>query len=411
MKRVAIIGAGISGLSIGQLLKESHDVTVFEKENTVGGLVRCRKYGNSIFHICGGHVFNTKRDDILDWFWSIMPHEEFSLIDRNSIIAFNSNIWIPYPIENHIYKLPQKIQKEIIEDFLHADSLCVPDNFDTFLHNSFGKTLYNLYFRPYNQKIWQQDLCQIPIDWLEGKLPSSTHSDIIFNNFNHIKEKTFVHSTFWYNQLGGSQRIVDILSKDLNIITDLNIESVSYDKGKWNINGTNYDIVVFCGNIKQLPSLLDGVDISNYFKQINELKFHGTTSVFCEIDANPYTWIYLPSEDYSCHRIICTGNLISQQKNKNRITATVEFTNQISLAEIKNNLSKVPMHPTYIDHSYNEYTYPVQTKESRSLIAGVKESLKSHGFYLLGRFAEWEYYNMDVAMGAAFDLHHRINKL
>ena len=26
------------------------------------------------------------------------------------------------------------------------------------------------------------------------------------------------------------------------------------------------------------------------------------------------------------------------------------------------------------------------------------------GLFLLGRFAEWEYYNMDVAMGAAMDL-------
>ena len=25
-------------------------------------------------------------------------------------------------------------------------------------------------------------------------------------------------------------------------------------------------------------------------------------------------------------------------------------------------------------------------------------------FYLTGRFADWEYYNMDVAMGAAMDL-------
>ena len=408
MKRVAIIGAGISGLSIGQLLKETHDVTIFEKENTAGGLVRCLKYENSIFHICGGHVFNTKRDDVLDWFWSIMSPEEFSSFNRNSIIALDNKTWIPYPIENHIYNLPQETQKEIINDLLHAKVSENFDNFDTFLHNTFGKTLYSLYFRPYNQKIWQQDLSQIPIDWLEGKLPISTHPDIIFNNFNHIKEKTFVHSFFWYNQIGGSQRIVEILSKDLNIITNCNIEGVSYNNKKWNINGTNYDIVVFCGNIKQLSALVDGVDISNYTKQLSELRYHGTTSVFCEIDANPYTWIYLPSEDYSCHRIICTGNFISRKTNKNRITATIEFTNRVSLSEIKNNLSKVPLHPTYITHSYNEYTYPVQTKESRSVIAGVKERLESQRFYLLGRFAEWEYYNMDAAMGAAIDLSKHI---
>jgi UDP-galactopyranose mutase len=28
--------------------------------------------------------------------------------------------------------------------------------------------------------------------------------------------------------------------------------------------------------------------------------------------------------------------------------------------------------------------------------------------YLLGRFAEWEYYNMDAAVGAAIDLEKRL---
>ena len=38
------------------------------------------------------------------------------------------------------------------------------------------------------------------------------------------------------------------------------------------------------------------------------------------------------------------------------------------------------------------------------MIQSLKKKLKEQGFYLLGRFAEWEYYNMDVAMGAALDL-------
>ena len=43
-----------------------------------------------------------------------------------------------------------------------------------------------------------------------------------------------------------------------------------------------------------------------------------------------------------------------------------------------------------------------------TVIAGVKERLESQRFYLLGRFAEWEYYNMDAAMGAAIDLSKHI---
>lgn len=40
MKKIAIIGAGISGLSSAHFLKDHYDVTVFEKESTPGGLIR-----------------------------------------------------------------------------------------------------------------------------------------------------------------------------------------------------------------------------------------------------------------------------------------------------------------------------------------------------------------------------------
>ena len=38
------------------------------------------------------------------------------------------------------------------------------------------------------------------------------------------------------------------------------------------------------------------------------------------------------------------------------------------------------------------------------MIKDLKEDLAPTGFYFTGRFADWEYYNMDVAIGAAMDL-------
>ena len=58
----------------------------------------------------------------------------------------------------------------------------------------------------------------------------------------------------------------------------------------------------------------------------------------------------------------------------------------------------------YITHQYTEYTYPIQNKNTRELIQNLKSVLEKENFYLLGRFAEWEYYNMDAAIGAALDL-------
>ena len=87
------------------------------------------------------------------------------------------------------------------------------------------------------------------------------------------------------------------------------------------------------------------------------------------------------------------------------MTGTIEFTDYISEEDIKDNLSRIPLSPRYITHHYEKYTYPIQDKDTRRMITALKDVLADYGFYLCGRFAEWEYANMDVCMGYAMDLY------
>lgn len=408
-QRVAVIGAGVSGLTVANLLKERCDVTVFEKESTPGGLIRCkREEDGSLFHICGGHVFNTKRKDVLDWFWQHFDSDkEFVKADRNSVVFMPDGVEVPYPIENHMYKLGKDVQLSFIHDLLSMSHEQKADNFEDFLIIRFGRTLYDLYFKPYNTKVWRRPLNTVPLSWLEGKLPMPTVVDMIYNNFNHVEEKEFVHSSFWYEKNDGSQFIANRLAEGLCIRCNQSIEEIEYADGKWMVAGETYDKVIFCGNIKQLPSLLKRLEaVRKYDKPIEALEYHGTTSVFCEIDENPYSWIYQPSEAHQSHRIICTGNF-SKTNNSNgggRLTGTIEFTDYMPKEEIMEQLKLIPLHPQYKDHHYSQYTYPIQDANTRTLIKDMKADLAQYGFYMTGRFADWEYYNMDVAMGAAMDM-------
>ena len=407
MKRVAVIGAGVSGMTVARLLKNRYEVVVYEKDATPGGLIRCKRVKGNLFHTCGGHVFNSKLPHVLDWFWNLFDKEqEFVKAERNSVVFMPDGCEVPYPIENHAYLLPDDIVKAIVNDLVQMAQQGNNDvsNFEEFLINRFGKTLYETYFRPYNKKIWRRSLKDVPISWLEGKLPMPTVDEIIYNNIKKVKEKSFVHSTFWYEKENGSQLIADRLAEGLDVRLSEPIEQLIYDNGKWWVGKDHelYDIVVFCGNIKSLPRIIKGVSLGQYSNQIDALESHGTTSVFCKIDKNPYSWIYLPSEEYEAHRIICTGNFAaSNNADENTMTGTVEFTDEISENDIRMNLAKMPLHPQYITHQYNPYTYPIQDNHTRQMIKDLKEELVSSQFFFTGRFADWEYYNMDVAMDAA----------
>lgn len=228
------------------------------------------------------------------------------------------------------------------------------------------------------------------------------------NNAYKVEEKAFVHSTFWYEKINGSQYIADKLAESLNIVFNVDVTSIEKVCKKWVVCGQEFDKVVYCGNIKDMAKAIKGVDVSKYAAEIEALEYHGTTAVFCEIDDNPYSWIYQPSRKHESHRIICTGNFAPSNNGESipegRITATIEFTDEISKEDIIDNLCRIPLNPLYIDHKYNKYTYPIQDANTRNMIKQLKCDLAPSNFFFTGRFADWEYYNMDVAIGAAMDL-------
>ncbi|MGC6431429.1 MAG: protoporphyrinogen/coproporphyrinogen oxidase [Jejuia sp.] len=411
MKRVAIIGSGISGMTLAHKFKDKFEVTVFERDSRPGGLIKCDIIDGNLYHMVGGHVFNSKRNDVLEWFWNFFDKEkEFTKSNRNAVAYMNKPI--SYPIENHLYQMDSESMRQIVNDLLDLNqSNKEPENFEEFLKNKFGQTLYEAYFKPYNEKIWKKDLSKVPLGWLERKLPMPKISEIFYNNIIKEKEMNMVHSSFYYPKVNGSQFLANRLAEGLNIKLSTPVKSLfkNKKKNKWIVNSEmEFDMIFFAGNIKSLTSMIKNDFILDYKDKIKGLDFHGTTTVLCEIDPNDYSWIYLPDIKYDAHRIICTGNFSKNNNKTGIMSATVEFTDFVSEEVIKEQLKRIPFTPKYISHKFTKFTYPIQDNKTRALISSIKKDMEKERFYLSGRFAEWEYYNMDAAMGAAIDLAERI---
>ena len=159
--RYAVIGGGVSGLSSARMLQEhGYQVTVFEKESTPGGLIRCQRVEGILYHCVGGHVFNSRKQEVLDWFWQHLDKEDFQLAVRNAVVSLADGTKVDYPIENHLYQMPESLRSAVIDDLLQiaAEGYGNVENFDAFLRRRFGNTLYNEYFAPYNRKIWRREL-------------------------------------------------------------------------------------------------------------------------------------------------------------------------------------------------------------------------------------------------------------
>jgi hypothetical protein len=279
------------------------------------------------------------------------------------------------------------------------------------LINSFGETLFNIYFEPYNEKIWKTPLKDVPLDWLDGKLPMPNISDILTSNILRKGESNMVHSNFYYAKEGGSQFIVDKLSERLEFVhKGVHVNEIVKCGAKWSINGQLFDFVVYTGDVRRLESICNGIEIDrDLIKDLSSLKSNGTSNVLCEIDKNDISWLYIPSREVLPHRIIYTGNFSSNNNGqKERTTCTIEFSGKVSENIIREEIKKLPGNPTPLAFNYEENSYVIHSKNTKINIDRLKSQLMDSNFYLLGRFAEWEYYNMDKAIEAAMELTEEI---
>jgi len=88
-----------------------------------------------------------------------------------------------------------------------------------------------------------------------------TIKEMIYSNFTHNRETKMVHSSFHYAKNNGSQFLADRLAEGLDITFNSEILNIKKTKKGWEVKGHEYDKVIFCGNIKNIATLL-----SDYIK-------------------------------------------------------------------------------------------------------------------------------------------------
>lgn len=415
MADIAIIGAGISGLSAAQMLRKNHSVVVFEKASKPGGLVKCDRIQDNLFHRVGGHVFNSRNPEVLNWFWSFFDREnEFLKARRNAKILFHGKL-IGYPIENYLHQLDKEFVSAVLDDFLSPDyqpqdPFSYPD-FGAFLRSNFGNTLYQAYFKPYNEKIWNTDLKNIPLDWLHGKLPMPNLKEMLLSNIVLQEETEMVHSTFYYAREGGSQFIADRLSEGLSIRFHSDISAIQKSGGKFLLGDAAFDSIIYTGDVRQVARLFPEIPAATAASEsLKNLPSNGTSNLFCETDPGEISWLYLPGPETKAHRIIYTGTFAeSNNRGSNRHTCVVEFSGNYSYEFMCEEVKKLPGNLQPLAWNQEPNSYILHNHETAGLLREAREKLKAEGIFLLGRFAEWEYYNMDKAIEAAMQLEIELN--
>ena len=215
--KIAVLGAGVSGLTAARILKDKgYEVVLFEKNSNPGGLARSRFTDGFLYDPHGGHILNSKHPEVMDWVFSILPEDNWQFTQRNAKIYFGGK-FISYPFELSLCELDTEDAVECVHDFILAQEGPEPDNFREWLTWNFGNGIAKRYMIPYNEKIWAYPLEDMETQWMRGKMPLPTKKEMIRSMIlNDPKERKMPHSSFYYPLHGGIQTMVNAIAKGVH---------------------------------------------------------------------------------------------------------------------------------------------------------------------------------------------------
>ncbi|GAB4389590.1 MAG: NAD(P)/FAD-dependent oxidoreductase [Thermodesulfovibrionales bacterium] len=239
-----VFGGGLAGLSAGYVLAAGgRRALVFEADSSVGGLSKTVVAGDYRFDI-GGHRFFTKDKAIEDLVRTLMSGELVEVC-RSSKIYLNERFF-DYPLRpaNALSGMGLLTTARILLDYgverfkwrlgMRGEVVSLED----WVVRNFGRTLFNIYFREYSEKVWGLDCGRISQHWVERRIQGLSLSTAIRNAFFKMGGKKIptLADCFLYPELGIgrlSERLSDeITAAGGSVFTGAGVRRVFHEGGR-----------------------------------------------------------------------------------------------------------------------------------------------------------------------------------
>ncbi len=170
-QRVVILGAGPAGITAAWRLSElGYPVTVLERDDAVGGMARTINVGNYAVDF-GPHTFHIRETDESRKVLAAIKHffgEDPLILTRGTRVLLRGKEYV-YPLEmlQVLTGVSPFLSARIIFDYLMATlkSTFAPakkeDSFEEWGVRNLGRTLYDLCFGIYSERVWGLPTSQI----------------------------------------------------------------------------------------------------------------------------------------------------------------------------------------------------------------------------------------------------------
>lgn len=344
---IVIIGGGLTGLSAGYVLtKAGFRVRVFERDTTVGGLSKTVVRNGFRFDL-GGHRFFTKNKKI-DSFVRELMNGELIAVGRSSKIYMRGR-FLDYPLKpfNAMFGLGIPTTFRILADYgLEKARRLINDpesvSLEDWVVKNFGRTMFDIYFREYSEKVWGIDCSRISAEWVDKRINGLSLAKAVRSAFFKVSGRDLptLVDEFVYPELGIG-RISDRLREEIETenkvftgtvverinISDFRVESIVVR------NHDHTDVVPAEEFISSLPitsliRMLNPAPPENIIRAASKLRFRDLIVVTVMVDrerVTDQTWIYIPEQKIPFGRIHEPTNWSEKMAPKGKTLLVAEF--------------------------------------------------------------------------------------
>lgn len=422
VKNTAILGAGVSGLSLARFLLEGgaarDSVTLFEAAAEVGGLCRSRTVNGFTYDLTGGHILYSKDAAVMRWMKDAAGGDgAFVEKNRETKIRFGER-WVHYPFENGLADLPREANFDCLKGYVEAwhrrttDGSRAPEAFGAWVRWRFGDGIAKHFMDPYNGKVWKRELDFLTSDWVAGRVPDAPIEDVLRSAVG-IRTEGYTHqSIFYYPRKGGFQAITDGIAGTVmdRVRLATPVKEIVREGRGWLVDGEPFDQVVSTLALTDLPRIVRGMP-ADVACAMSELEFNSITCILVALDRAEQpdlSWIYLPHDEQGpANRVTYMSNYSPENAPRGKSSFLCEVTHDsraktpgselegqvIAGLERAGLLSRSEV--LFTDRETTRHAYVVFDHAYAARRARALGWLEEVGLVPLGRFGRFEYDNSD----------------
>jgi protoporphyrinogen oxidase len=437
MNDLVVIGAGPAGLAAAYNgACHGASVTVLERLSGVGGLARTIAFAGSRFDI-GPHRFYTNNEEVLHLFTQMLG-DDLTRVQRRTRI-FSSGAYFDYPLTPLNAMLGLGLSRGIAIAASYAGARARAHfgpppirNFEDRIVDTFGRQLYQFFFKSYTEKVWGIPCSEITADWasqrIQGLSLATAVRDALFKS-QRGEIKTLAQE-FMYPRLGAGQLYeilaAKILERGSTVATKAKVGQlrregrrvvaavVESEQGPYEVAGRFFLSSAPLSDIIEMLSPEPPLEVVNAARA---LRYREHIAVNLLIEGRPFldNWIYVHSPELAVARVANYRNFSPEMAGSRQVSPlTLEYFaspgDPLSKASDTSLISRAVdelgsicrFSPDQLRDSFvvrSEKAYPVLDTAHQGRVATIKAWLDQFENLLpIGRSGMFKYNNQDHAM-------------